>query len=163
MAFSYVWDVTTPADSEDINLGAGRIRDGKSAIQERVAVDHSFLGDANDGLHKHSEYIPQGAVTPVNATDGVVYVALVAGVAELFYKDTAGHTLQITTGGVLRLVNAAVTGTLTATGNITAQSALVVNGDTDLIGAVISMPNIPTVASVTPNTLYRDGGFVKIV
>lgn len=127
MAFSFTWDVTIPADAEDINLGANRIRAFKSAIQERVAVNHSFAGDANDGLHLHSEYVPRGsAPTPVNATDGVVYVAVVSGVAELFYKDTAGHTLQLTKNGALQLVAATATGGFSVTGGMT------VSGNVDI-------------------------------
>ena len=113
MPFTVTWNAAfeaIPADSEDINLGASRIRTFKEAVQERVAIGHSFAGDNNDGLHLHVEFVPQGSVTPVNATDGVLYAALVSGVVELMYKDTAGNTVQLTSGGALRLSSIIVGG-----------------------------------------------------
>lgn len=100
MAFTHSWSPSDPSDAEDINLGAERIRDFKLDIRERVAVDHSFAGDANDGLHLHSEYIPRvSAPTLVNAADGVTYTQVIAGITELFYKDSGGNVTQITSGG----------------------------------------------------------------
>ena len=132
MPFSYTWDVAVPADTEDINLGAARIRTFKNAIQERFAVDHSFANNTSDGLHKHSEYIPSGsAPTLVNAADGVVYVAVVASVAELFYKDSAGHVLQLTTNGIFRLSDIIVTGALSRFLGLPATD-LIVGVDTDV-------------------------------
>lgn len=135
MPFTYTWDAAfeaQPADSEDINLGAQRIRNLKVAIHERLVVDHSWAGDANDGLHLHSEYIPQGvAPTLVNAADGAVYAAVVSGVTELFYKDSAGHVLQITKNGTLApqtvTGNLAVTGDLAVTGGTTTNTLAVGN------------------------------------
>lgn len=44
MAFAYALDPTTPADGENAKLGAGRIRDLKSAVLERL---NSFFVDAD--------------------------------------------------------------------------------------------------------------------
>lgn len=54
MPFTRTWDATyetQPADSEGAKLGASRIRELKSDISERMAVEHSWAGDANDGKH----------------------------------------------------------------------------------------------------------------
>jgi hypothetical protein len=90
-----------PADSENINQGASRIRDLKVEVRERFAVDHSFAGDANDGLHLHVELIPQSAApTLVNATDGALYTQVITGNTELVWLDSSGHVLQITSNGI---------------------------------------------------------------
>ena len=54
MAFAETWDATfesEPADSEGAKLGAQRIRNLKVDIRERMAIEHSWAGDANDGKH----------------------------------------------------------------------------------------------------------------
>lgn len=105
MPFTDTWNVSyeaIPADNEDIDLGANRIRDLKVAVRERLAVDHSWAGDANDGLHLHCEFVPQGgAPALVNAADGVVYTQSISGATELLYKDSAGRITQITARGGL--------------------------------------------------------------
>jgi cytoskeletal protein CcmA (bactofilin family) len=168
MAFTHSWSPTVPADSEDIDLGAGRIRDFKLDIRERVAVDHSFAGDANDGLHLHVELIPQGgAPGPVNGTDGVVYTQVIAGVTELFYRDSAGNVLQFTSSGGLAPStvqgninvtgtlavgsNSVITGTLEVGGLLTADNGLSING------AVTSDANITTTADVHANSVFAGG------
>lgn len=52
MAFTYTWDASfeaSPADSDFVSQGAGKIRDLKKAISERLKISMSFAGDANDG------------------------------------------------------------------------------------------------------------------
>jgi hypothetical protein len=52
--FVFTWNsafLSVPADTEDESLGAGRIRDTKSAVGERFAINHSLNGDGNDGKH----------------------------------------------------------------------------------------------------------------
>lgn len=93
-----------PADNEDINQGASRIRDFKVNIRERVAVDHSFAGDANDGKHTQSSYRVQTVDPPADAgepSDGFVYTKAVGGNTELFYKDSSGSVIQLTSSGAL--------------------------------------------------------------
>jgi len=102
MAFTFVWDIafkTAPSDSEVVSLGASRIRDLKSAITERIEVDHSLAGDANDGAHLKTTLLQQGADPTTATTTGFVYTKNVAGATELFYKDAAGNVVQITSGG----------------------------------------------------------------
>lgn len=52
MAFTYTWNSafkSAPSDTENVSQGAGRIRDLKEAIAERMKVAHSWAGDADDG------------------------------------------------------------------------------------------------------------------
>jgi hypothetical protein len=56
-SFVFTWDATfeaAPQDTENANLGAGRIRDLKSAVSERALVEHYWgpSADANAGVHK---------------------------------------------------------------------------------------------------------------
>lgn len=112
MAFSFVWDAsfkTAPSDSELVSLGASRIRDLKNAITEREQVDHSWLGDANDGAHLKTTLLQQGADPTTAATTGFMYTKNVAGATELFYKDAAGNVLQLTSAG--KIPDAAIANT----------------------------------------------------
>jgi hypothetical protein len=52
--FSEVWNATfegRPSDTENINLGAGRIRNLKVDISQRMQIDHQWAGNAFDGKH----------------------------------------------------------------------------------------------------------------
>lgn len=104
--FANTWNATyisTPADLENINLGAGRIRDTRGDLTARMQVDHSWAGDANDGAHNQVTLRPQ-ASDPVystggDTTAGFFYTKVTNGGTELFFKDAAGHVMQITSNG----------------------------------------------------------------
>ena len=104
MAFSFTWNATfdaQPADNEALSLGAGRIRDLKSAIGERAEVDHNWNGGTDDGEHKK---VTLGApiATPTNAADkGFVYGKDVGAKIELHWLDEDGNEVQITSVGKL--------------------------------------------------------------
>lgn len=104
MAFGFTWGATfesQPADSEDASLGASRIRGLKSAISERMKVDHSWLGDAEDGKHHRVTLKVQEGAPTTEGQDGVVYTKFTNGRSELFFKDSNGAEVRITTGGSL--------------------------------------------------------------
>ena len=102
--FTYTWNSTflaQPPDTEDISLGAQRIRDTKAATGERLTVDHSLAGDANDGKHVRATLRNRGATTAytLDATDGAIFASAVSANTELFYQDSAGNVLQLTNSG----------------------------------------------------------------
>lgn len=102
--FTYTWNATflaTPADTEDEALGAQRIRDTKSAVGERLAVDHALAGNANDGKHVWATLENTGSTSAwvLDAGDGRLFAASVAGNTELFYQDSVGHVVQLTNVG----------------------------------------------------------------
>lgn len=114
--FVYTWNSTflaQPADNEDESLGAQRIRDTKSAVGERVAVDHSLAGDANDGKHLWATLRNRGSTTPMtlDAGDGRVFGTVMTGNTELFYQDSTGRVLQLTNAGTLNTPNLFPSGT----------------------------------------------------
>jgi hypothetical protein len=106
--FSEVWNVGfegLPPDTENINLGAGRIRNLKLDIRQRMAIDHQWAGNAFDGKHLQVQ-LPAIATPPaLDASDGCVFASNPAGATELFYRDSSGNTVQLTLNGA---VNSAV-------------------------------------------------------
>ncbi len=103
MAFNFTWNAAfeaLPADNESAALGAGRIRDLKEAISERLEVDHLWPGDATDGLHTKLT-MPVRAKPTAVASTGIVYAKDVSSKGELFYLDEDDNEVQITTGGDL--------------------------------------------------------------
>ncbi|KKM64130.1 hypothetical protein LCGC14_1504460 [marine sediment metagenome] len=102
MAFSRTWNAAyeaQPADTESISLGAGRIRDLKTDVQERLEIDHFHAGDAQDGEHKK---LTLGAPisTPANvANKAFLYGKDVGGKIELHYLDEDDNEIQITDVG----------------------------------------------------------------
>lgn len=104
MSFLDTWNGAyegIPADNENTNLGANRIRDFKVNIRERVQVNHSFAGDANDGKHTAINLMAQSGNPSVAGTDGFLFTKPVGGVTELFWMDSAGEVLQLTSLGKL--------------------------------------------------------------
>lgn len=99
--FSEVWNATfegSPPDTENINLGAGRIRNLKVDIRQRMLIDHQWAGNEFDGKHKQVQLSPNVDPT-LDAGDACVYAKLISGNTELFYKDSSGHVIQLTAGG----------------------------------------------------------------
>ena len=102
MAFTRTWSAAyeaQPADTENISLGAGRIRDLKTDIKERLEIDHFHAGDAQDGEHKKLTF---GApiATPANiANKGFLYGKDVGGKIELHWEDEDGNEIALTAAG----------------------------------------------------------------
>lgn len=103
--FSETWDTTyegEPADSENINLGAGRIRSLKTDIHQRLAVDHSWNGDGNDGKHTQVTLRQLGNLPETLDTgDGLLFANMVTGRTELYWQDDAQNITQITKSGTV--------------------------------------------------------------
>lgn len=123
MAFTDTWNAAfeaLPADNEVLSQGAERIRDHKLAVRERLAVDHSWAGDADDG--KHSKVtLPEQGSDPTNiANTGIVYTKDDgSGNTELYYVDEGGNVTQIT----------GASGFVTGSRTLTAGTALGGGGD----------------------------------
>jgi len=151
--FTNTWDSTLPADTEDIKLGASRIRNFKVDVVERLAVDHSFVLDENDGAHKKVTLLEQAADPGTIANTGYIYAKDVAGVTELFWYDSAGAIVQLTTAGVLKgpLDGNATTATSATTAN-TANTATDTASKTGT-GSIYVTDTSPTITSpvlITP-------------
>lgn len=103
-AFTRTWNTAyeqVPADTDDASEGAQRIRNSREDTRERLDVDHSMEGDADDGAHKQITLIEQ-AGDPSNAADrGFLYCKDDSGDTELYYMDHDGVVMQITQDGAL--------------------------------------------------------------
>ncbi len=104
--FTDVWDTLyegTPQDTENRSLGAARIRSLKSDIHQRLAIDHSWNGNDNDGKHTQvtlqNKVISGVAVPPLDPSDGLLYASNKTGRTELYYQDDAQNTTQLTDVG----------------------------------------------------------------
>lgn len=104
MPFSNTWDAAfeaAPADNEDINLGANRIRALKVAIRERMQIDHEWEDAEQDGKHNKVTLVPQDAAPVPVTPDGALFTMVLAGHTELLYKDDLGNLMQLSQAGKL--------------------------------------------------------------
>ena len=104
MVFTNTWDATfesQPADNENINLGANRIRALKLAIRERMQIDHEWSDVEQDGKHNKLTLVPQEAAPATASPDAFLFTFVIAGFTELLYKDNGGNLIQLTEGGKL--------------------------------------------------------------
>ena len=118
MAFSRTWDatyLTQPLGSDDARFGDDHIRYVKVDIGERMVVDHSWAGTADDGKHKQVT-MPEGANPAQIANTGILYTKDVAGKTELFYIDDTGAAIQLTTAGKINplFANSVITNAMLA-------------------------------------------------
>lgn len=110
--FVFTWNSTflaEPADTEYESLGAERIRDTRSAVGERLQVDHALAGDANDGKHNkvtlpvQATTVTTAAPLPLDVGDGCLFSqSVISGGTpntELFFQDSSGNVVQLTSGG----------------------------------------------------------------
>lgn len=96
--FTRTWNTAyeaIPPNSEDARLGAQRIRELKNDIRERLDVDHSWIGDANDGYHNQVTLLAL-ATDPNAATSvGTLYTKVNSGVTEVYFKSSNGAVVQL--------------------------------------------------------------------
>lgn len=104
-SFSEAWNSAfeaEPADDENINLGASRMRDFKVSVRQRLAIDHSIAGDVNDGKHNQVTLRQLGGVPEaLDPGDGLLFVNAVTGNTELYYQDSSTRVIQVTSNGIV--------------------------------------------------------------
>jgi len=107
MPFSITWDETIPIDHTKFRQQPGFVRDSKVALRERLAVDHYFLtsegADTKIGYHKKCTLVEQTADPAAVADAGILYTKDVATITDLFYRNSAGAIIQITSGSGLNV------------------------------------------------------------
>ena len=99
MAFRVTWDTAyeaIPAGTESVSLGDDRIREFKIDTRERLEIDHSMVGDADDGKHVQVTLMEQASDPITVANEGFLYTKDVGGVTDLFYKNSAGDVIPLT-------------------------------------------------------------------
>lgn len=107
MSFADVWNTTyegIPADAENIDLGANRIRDLKLNIRQRANTDHSWGDTTDNGRHNQVSFNLAAADPTSSSSFSFVYSKTAPdGYMELYYEDNAGRVTQMTTGGGLNV------------------------------------------------------------
>lgn len=141
--FSYTWDATflsQPSDGEDINLGANRIRLFKAGLTERLVVDHSWAGDANDGKHNAVTLKAAPGIRPVENDDGYLTNIVIGGISELHWVNDVGQVVRITNQGSVNPTfpgDGTFSGTLTVT-DLTATSQVFFGNDAQFYGTIVA-------------------------
>jgi len=104
MAHTRTWNAAyeaSPANAQNASLGATRVRELKTDIQERLALDHVMDETNDDGYHKQVT-LEEQASSPGNlANKGILFTKDVSGETELFYIDAGGTEFRITDNGKL--------------------------------------------------------------
>jgi len=159
--FSRTWNgayEAQPADVEAISIGASRIRNFKEDVHERMEVDHSWDGDAEDGAHIQVTFAAPLAGDPANAADkGFLYTKDVSSKVELFWEDEDGNVVQLTEAGgvttfpagtrMLFQQTAAPTGwTKDTTANLNDTALRIVTGS---VGSEVAQSDFSTVFGIT--------------
>lgn len=99
--FTRTWNAAyeaQPADTEVVSQGALRIRNLKEDIQERLEVDHSHAGDAEDG--KHKKVTLKQIATPTIDTNDVGIYQKSDGILYSKAGAASEQTLSKTLGGI---------------------------------------------------------------
>lgn len=95
--FTRTWNTSyesQPADTENVSLGALRIRNFKVDVQERMVIDHEWKNTTHDGKHKKISLRPQSGAPAREAGDGVLYMDN-SSPTKLIYIDDAGDSFDI--------------------------------------------------------------------
>lgn len=70
------WNNATPADDDDARNGAGHLRDTKTAVLERLALEHVFTSGNESDVGQHKLKNGLFANRPTAATAGKVYISI---------------------------------------------------------------------------------------
>jgi hypothetical protein len=179
-AWSYTYDVTTPLGSDSPSVLDNRIREIKSALEERLDIDHFFdvdsgtvnqVDDADTGKHRQlTLWNPIDTPDSVDANEAIVYSKLVNGLPELHYIDDEENERQLTSAGNLyiaandinesdlRLSNDAWLRTRNAAGTADVNVVKVDANDTIILadGAELDSNTAPTTSAAIANKQYVD-------
>lgn len=151
-SFTRTWNLAyeaLPEDDDDALEGALRIRNFKEDTRERLAVDHSWAGDTDDGKHKQVTFIPQASNPTLDADNLALFAKAVSGKTQLFFKDEDGNVAQLTTGGQLNTQ---------LTGAIVAYAAAVPTGWLECNGQAVSRATYAALYAVIGTTFGSGDG-----
>lgn len=106
--WSYTYNITTPAGSDDPKQADDRMREIKAAVQERQNIDHYWplttnqVSDANSGQHRKITFFGPIAKPTVQADHSYLYLKTVSSISELYWLDENDTERQFTTGSYLK-------------------------------------------------------------
>lgn len=104
------FDKTKPAGSTPLKTADDQIRANFEAIETALDADHDFTtGGTQTGKHDKVTFHTPLTTKPTLATsEGGMYTKDVSAKAELHFEDEDGDEVQITSGGLIHAVSAAV-------------------------------------------------------
>ena len=137
MAFIETWDETKPAGTRLLSLGDDDIREMKRALRERFAFGGMYWPSTDDALAGEFSNVrmkEQSANPTVVGNVGYIFTKDVNGITELYYMDSAGTVVQLTSNGKIA-ASALPNGTViqivnTQTGAVSSGSATIPDDDT---------------------------------
>lgn len=89
-----------PSGSSSIAGGDDIIRNLKRDVRERLEIDHVIQDGVNsDGQHLKTTLVVQTVAPTAVASAGILHTLDVNDVAELFWVDEDGNSIQLTDGG----------------------------------------------------------------
>jgi len=95
MSFTKTWNETIPPNTEAVGQGGERIRDFKTAIRERLAIDHNFksdeTGDDDIGKHNQVSLLVQSSEPSAPSSGMLLYVYN----GNLYVKKTSGSPVAL--------------------------------------------------------------------
>lgn len=106
--FSSTFDTATPLGSDAPSVIDNRIREVKSAVQERENVNHYWpltgtqVSDTDAGMHRFIDFeCPNTTPAAIAANQARLYTKDANSIAELHFIDEDENEVQITSGGEL--------------------------------------------------------------
>ena len=183
MAFTRSWDSSyeaVPATGDNLNEGAGVIRNEKLDTRERAQVDHhwsTLASDTDTGYHRKLTLVGQTDPTAVASTAILFFDSADSKIKAIFadgtiieFASTAGHFADtiseqtsatgVTIDGVLLKDSQVKTDTIiekTAAAGVTADSVLLKDGGVSGAG-VIAMTDTTDASSSTTGAVKTAGG-----
>lgn len=99
------WDETTPSNATNVSDGDDHIRDLRIGTRLRIEKEHVAPAAASVGGEHKFITLQQQASKPTlsGLQTGAVYIKAVSGTDEMFYENSAGTELQLTSGGALNV------------------------------------------------------------
>lgn len=165
MAFTDIIDTALPDGGDDPAEADNNMRRIQGGFQELMDVDHLLaktgteISSTDSGEHRKITLrtLTPTEVAALTATKAYLYRLSTNG--ELYFKDDDDNTIQLTTGGVIKLTSAALLGILANNTYLTAVNAAG-DGTVDLIKANASnaavLPNGSDLATSAAPTANAD-------
>jgi len=99
------WDETSPSNSTNLSDGDDHIRDVRKGVRIRMEKEHNTFGSSSAGGEHTFITLQNQASKPTLSGSQIaaVYAKTVSGIKELFYEDSAGTEVQLTTAGAINV------------------------------------------------------------
>lgn len=108
VGWTWTYDVASPLGSDAPSTIDDKIRETRSALQERLDIDHVFaltgtqVSAADSGKHSQITFQnPRNDPGSIDADEAMFYTKTVSGVSEAFWMDENEAGIQITSGGYI--------------------------------------------------------------